>query len=218
MNEQAQGSLCLGSYHTILSLTHTPSSPDAPKDAADGKEDHHAADSDGPTAKRARMRRHGSIGRAPDVVDYELVACAEQADMAPVLVALALEAGITIRYHASTWDKFEDGTDNIVVGGFSPQNFMRNSHVIFLASFSTNDTILSQYHALIMLSEAFVESLTVVLPYYPHGTMERVIREGQIATANTIARMFSNLPMCGKPTRVSVDDLCVVCVCVCVCV
>ena len=138
------------------------------------------------------------------MVDYELVACAEQADMAPVLVALALEAGITIRYHASTWDKFEDGTDNIIVGGFSPQNFMRNSHVIFLASFSTNDTILSQYHALIMLSEAFVESLTVVLPYYPHGTMERVIREGQIATANTIARMFSNLPLCGKPTRVSV--------------
>jgi hypothetical protein len=46
-----------------------------------------------------------------------------------------------------------------------------------------------------------------VLPFYPVGTMERVIKEGQVATANTYAQMFSNLPNCGKPTRLIVYDL-----------
>jgi len=48
---------------------------------------------------------------------------------------------------------------------------------------------------------------TVILPYYPTGTMERVIREGQVATASTLARLFSNLPRVGKPARVMVYDL-----------
>jgi len=31
-----------------------------------------------------------------------------------------------------------------------------------------------------MLAEAFIESLTILLPYYPTGTMERVTKEGQV--------------------------------------
>lgn len=33
---------------------------------------------------------------------------------------------------------------------------------------------------MICLLQYFVESLTVVLPYYPTGTMERVVKEGQV--------------------------------------
>ena len=29
------------------------------------------------------------------------------------------------------------------------------------------------------LLESFVESVTVVLPFFPHATMERVLKEGQ---------------------------------------
>ena len=39
------------------------------------------------------------------------------------------------------------------------------------------------------------------------GTMERVVTEGQVATAATYAHMFSSLPNCGKPTRLMVYDL-----------
>ena len=39
------------------------------------------------------------------------------------------------------------------------------------------------------------------------GTMERVVSEGQVATAATYAHMFSSLPNCGKPTRLMVYDL-----------
>lgn len=73
--------------------------------------------------------------------------------------------------------------------------------MVFLASFHNNDATLSQFHVLNMLCESFVESMTVVLPYYPTGTMERVLREGQVATASTLARLFSNLPRVGKPVR-----------------
>ena len=37
--------------------------------------------------------------------------------------------------------------------------------------------------------------------------MERVVREGQVATAATYAHMFSSLPSCGRPTRLMVYDL-----------
>lgn len=37
--------------------------------------------------------------------------------------------------------------------------------------------------------------------------MERIVQEGQVATANTYAQMFSNLPSCGKPTRLIIYDL-----------
>lgn len=36
------------------------------------------------------------------------------------------------------------------------------------------------YQVMICLLQYFVESLTVVLPYYPTGTMERVVKEGQV--------------------------------------
>eukprot|EP01084_Bolivina_argentea_P107352 191934_1 len=110
-------------------------------------------------------------------------------------------------FHRTSWGKFLDGTDKIEIGGFTPRNVISGSHVLFLASFHNNDVSLSQLSVMISLLQSFVESLTVVLPYYPTGTMERVVREGQVATANTYAQLFSNLPSCGKPTRVMIYDL-----------
>jgi hypothetical protein len=104
-------------------------------------------------------------------------------------------------------NKFPDGTDNIQMGGFMPHNLISGEHVLFLASFHNNDVTLSQFQVMICLLQSFVESLTVVLPYSPVGTMERVVSEGQVATAATYAHMFSSLPNCGKPTRLMVYDL-----------
>jgi phosphoribosylpyrophosphate synthetase len=62
-------------------------------------------------------------------------------------------------------------------------------------------------NALVTLCESFILSLTIALPYYPHGTMERVEREGEVATASTVARIISHLPSCGSPARVMLYDL-----------
>ena len=110
-------------------------------------------------------------------------------------------------YHRSSWGKFPDGTDNIVLGGYSPVNLVSGEDVIFLSSFHNNDATLSQFSAFIVLLQSFINSLTIVLPFYPVGTMERVVHEGQVATANTFASMLSNLPSCGKPTRLVIYDL-----------
>lgn len=110
-------------------------------------------------------------------------------------------------FHKTHWNKFPDGTDNIEIEAFQPDNLISGENVLFLASFHNNDVTLSQFQVLICLLQSFVESLTVVLPYSPVGTMERVVREGQVATAATYAHMFSSLPNCGKPTRLMVYDL-----------
>jgi len=73
------------------------------------------------------------------------------------------------RFHKTKWDKFPDGTDKIVVGGFHPVNCLRGKHVIFLASFHDNSTTLSQLYVCITLLESLVESLTIVMPFYPVG-------------------------------------------------
>lgn len=84
-------------------------------------------------------------------------------------------------YHPTKWGKFPDGTDNIEVGGFHPVNEIRGNHILFLASFTSNDTTLSQLHVMVALLESFIESFTIVLPFYPTGTMERVMQEGVVS-------------------------------------
>lgn len=106
-----------------------------------------------------------------------------------------------------SWDKFPDGTDNITMSGFSPRNEIAGEHVIFFASFHNNDVTLSQFSALIVLLQSFIESLTIILPFYPVGTMERVDVEGKVATANTYSILLSNLPSIGKPARIMIYDI-----------
>ena len=67
----------------------------------------------------------------------------------------------------------------------------RNTQVVLLCSFHNNDVTWSQFQVMIVLLQSFIESLTVVLPFYPVGTMERVVTEGEVATANTYAQMLA---------------------------
>lgn len=54
----------------------------------------------------------------------------------------------------------------------------------------------------------FVRGLTVVLPYFPTGTMERVNTEGQIATAYTLSTIISAIPLTGTgPSKLLIYDI-----------
>ena len=79
--------------------------------------------------------------------------------------------------------------------------------VIFLSALSSNDATLSQFSVLIVLLQSFIRSLTIVLPYYPVGTMDRVDVEGKVATASTYATILSSLPNCGTPARLMIYDI-----------
>jgi ribose-phosphate pyrophosphokinase len=137
-------------------------------------------------------------------IRYQIIAAPACESMASRLVTTH-PARFT--YHPTKWEKFPDGTDNIHVGGFHPQNVISGQRVLFLASFHNNDVTLAQFQVMICLLQSFVREMVVVLPYSPVGTMDRVVREGQVATAATQAHMFSSLPSCGRPTRLMIYDL-----------
>mgnify|MGYP001045991087 CR=1 FL=1 len=56
--------------------------------------------------------------------------------------------------------------------------------VVFVASFHNTEVIFEQLSIICALPRYRVNSLAVILPYFPTGTMERVDSEGQVATAN----------------------------------
>jgi phosphoribosylpyrophosphate synthetase len=111
------------------------------------------------------------------------------------------------RYVKSVFGKFPDSTPDIELGGFTPHNLVDGSDVVFFASFHTPEATLCSLHALIVLLQSHVKSMTIVAPFFPFATMERVEKEGVVATANTTAFLLSSLPSCGPPTKLVVYDL-----------
>ncbi len=78
----------------------------------------------------------------------------------------------------------------------------------FLASFSSPGVIFEQLSIIYALPRMFVSSFTLVLPFFPTGTLERMEDEGDIATAFTLARILSNIPISrGGPTSLVIFDI-----------
>jgi phosphoribosylpyrophosphate synthetase len=100
---------------------------------------------------------------------------------------------------------FADGFPNL----FVPEaDKIRGQHVAFLASFSSPAVIFEQLSIIYALPRMFVSSFTLVLPFFPTGTLERMEDEGDIATASSLARMLSNIPISrGGPTSLVIFDI-----------
>lgn len=78
----------------------------------------------------------------------------------------------------------------------------------FLASFSSPAVIFEQIPVIYALPKLFIASFTLVLPFFPTGTSERMEDEGDIATAFTLARLLSNIPISrGGPTSLVTFDI-----------
>lgn len=142
--------------------------------------------------------------KTEDTRAFVIIAAQGMEDVAHRLVA---ERPTMFSYVETNWGRFADGTDNIKVKGFHPTNRLRERRILFLANFESNDITLSQYYVLVMLLESFIQDMTILLPFFPTATMERVTEEGVVATASTLSRMLSCMPQAGRPTRVMVYDL-----------
>lgn len=112
------------------------------------------------------------------------------------------------KYAECEYHKFPDQSDDIhfPTAFDSPEGFA-DQRILFCASFHSNDAIMQCLHVLIMLLESHIKDLTIVVPFLPCATMERVDTEGVVATANTTSRLLSLLPSCGRPTRIIFYDL-----------
>lgn len=68
--------------------------------------------------------------------------------------------------------------------------------------------IFEQLSVIYALPKLFVSSFTLVLPFFPTGTSERMEDEGDVATAFTLARILSNIPASrGGPTSLVTFDI-----------
>jgi len=105
------------------------------------------------------------------------------------------------------WGKFADGTEN---SEFGQVHRAENRHVLFIASFSSADEKLRQLSAIYVICRRHIKSLTVLLPFSPSATMERIdtASEGVIATADVDAHFFSTMPpVRGGPIKLIIYDL-----------
>lgn len=100
---------------------------------------------------------------------------------------------------------FADGFPNLFINN---AHDIRGQHVAFLASFSSPGVIFEQLSVIFALPRLFVASFTLVLPFFPTGTFERMEEEGDVATAFTMARIISNIPISrGGPTSLVIYDI-----------
>lgn len=110
-----------------------------------------------------------------------------------------------IKLATITWKRFEDEYPNLHI---EKQRRIRRSNVAFLASFDHPRDIFEQLSVIYAMPRAGAQLFKVILPYFPTGTMERVDDEGQVATAKTLARMLSFVPICGQgPTELVMYDV-----------
>ncbi|KAK4488811.1 hypothetical protein RD792_004601 [Penstemon davidsonii] len=127
--------------------------------------------------------------------------CSEMKDLAH---RIASESD-AIELRSITWRTFEDGFPNLFI---SNAQGVRGQHAAFLASFSSPGVIFEQLSVIYALPKLFVSSFTLVLPFFPTGTSERMEDEGDVATAFTLARILSNIPISrGGPTNLVIFDI-----------
>jgi len=126
-------------------------------------------------------------------------------DTEPLARKIAGQAGSHVELGNIRWKSFADGFPDLFVHDATN---IRNRHVGFLASFHDPALIFEQVSIIYALPRLFVGSFTLVLPFFPTGTAERVETEGDVATANTLARILSNIPPSrGGPTSVVIFDI-----------
>lgn len=88
--------------------------------------------------------------------------------------------------------RFDDGFPNLFVEGAEG---IRNSRVAFLASFHNPSVIFEQISVIYALPRLFVGSFTLVLPFFPTGTLERVRHPGTLLRRACGERPSSRCPL-----------------------
>jgi ribose-phosphate pyrophosphokinase len=103
------------------------------------------------------------------------------------------------------WETFRDGFPNMKIEDVEA---IRNRDVAFLSSLDSPHEIFRQLSVMYEIPRYAVRSFKVVLPYFPTGTMERVEQAGDIATAATLARMLSAIPLTmSGPAQIVMFDI-----------
>ena len=128
--------------------------------------------------------------------------------LAKQLVADPVYAG-RVRLGRCSWDSFPDSTPSIQIEPADCMAMDTEDHdVAFLASFADPKLIFEQLAVLYAMPRMRARHFRVLVPYFSTGTMERVERPGQVATAATMARILSGVPSCPTgPSTIVIYDI-----------
>ena len=112
------------------------------------------------------------------------------------------------------WSSYGDKTPNIKMNKETVVK-LKGSKVIFFAYFSFNEptvtSIITQLLFLNSLNHYGVAEINIVLPYFPVGTMERIVGEGEIPTAYSLAHMLNMIPCGASKNNLYVFDIHALC-------
>jgi len=104
-----------------------------------------------------------------------------------------------------SWNQFPDGFPNLFINGAEE---CKKYHIAFLANFHSPAVFFEQFSLITALPKLYPKSFKLFLPFFPTGTMERVSRIGEVATANSLARILSTIPQSAKgPAQISIFDI-----------
>ncbi|GJN17814.1 hypothetical protein PR202_gb04912 [Eleusine coracana subsp. coracana] len=134
---------------------------------------------------------------------FLLFYCEEMRELAEQVVA----CNDDIELGPVSWRTFADGFPNLfILNADTIQSESR--HAAFLASFSSPSVIFEQLSIIYALPKLSISSFTLILPFFPTGTFERMEDEGDVATAFTLARLLSNIPISrGGPASLVIFDI-----------
>lgn len=79
--------------------------------------------------------------------------------------------------------------------------------VVLLGGTPTDLDWLEVYDLGCAISRSGARSLSIVMPYFGYATMERAVKQGEVVTAKTRARLMSAIPPCEAGTRIFLFDL-----------
>lgn len=112
------------------------------------------------------------------------------------------------------WKSYNDGTPDIKMNATTISK-LRGSKIIFFAYFSFNEpnatTIMDQMLFLNSLNHYGVAEINIVLPYFPVGTMERIVGEGEIPTGYALANMLNSIPSGASKNNIYIFDIHALC-------
>ncbi|KAK9153234.1 hypothetical protein Sjap_000714 [Stephania japonica] len=165
--------------------------------------------------KRIVRLKEGNLAAHHVVIVDDLLrkGSTEEEQRSPSLLLCGVEAlarkvahiSDSIKLQSINWRSFDDGFPNLFINNAQD---IRGQHVAFLASFSSPRVIFEQLSIIFAFPRLFVASFTLVLPFFPTGSFERMEEEGDVATAFTMAPILSNIPISrGGPTSLVIYDI-----------
>jgi len=95
------------------------------------------------------------------------------------------------------WKTYNDMAPDIKMNSKTTTK-LRGAKIVYLAYFTFNEPLatpmINQLLFLNALNHYGVAEINIVLPYFPVGTMERIVGEGEIPTAYGLAHLLNSIP------------------------